>query len=251
MTTAPAAAEDDTMVGRPAADPLPGAAYALARRFAAGATMWCVAPEWPEHGRHVAVEFVHPVIVGTRALPAVSITGPDPVAAVRAVARPGDIVLAVSTTDDPVVAEVLHRAPAWGVTTAWIASGPPPANARADLMVRVDDPERSAPYDGRLVLLYHLLWELTHVCFEHPGLLRDPPADAEEVCITCRDEGRLAEVLGPTADGLDTEVRTAMGIETVDVSLVGPVRRDDLLLVHAGAAIATVDPSGLDPGSDR
>jgi hypothetical protein len=213
--------------------------------------MWCVAPAWPEHGRHVAVEFVHPVIVGTRALPAVSITGPDPVAAVRAVARPGDIVLAISTTDDPVVADVLHRAPAWGVTTVWIASGPPPTNARAEALVRVDDPERSAPYDGRLVLLYHLLWELTHVCFEHPGLLRDPPEDTDEVCTTCRDEGRLAEVLGPTPDGLDTEVRTAMGIETVDASLVGPVGRDDLLLVHAGAAIATVDTSGLGPGSDR
>jgi hypothetical protein len=26
------------------------AALALARRFAAGATMWCLAPAWPEHG---------------------------------------------------------------------------------------------------------------------------------------------------------------------------------------------------------
>ena len=44
------------------------AALALARRFAAGATMWCLAPAWPEHARHVAVEFVHPVIMGKRAL---------------------------------------------------------------------------------------------------------------------------------------------------------------------------------------
>lgn len=232
-------------------DPLPGAAYALARRFAANATMWCVAPAWPEHGRHVAVEFVHPVIVGTRALPAVSITAPDPVAAVRAVARPGDIVLAVSTTDDPVVADLLRRAPAWGITTAWVASGPPPTDVRADLMVRVEDPDGSAPYDGRLVLRYHLLWELTHVCFEHPGLLRDDPDDAGEVCITCSDEGRLAEVLGPTADGLDIEVRTAQGIEVVDASLIGPVAHNDLILVHAGAAIATVAVAGLGAGRDR
>ena len=59
------------------------AAFDLARRFASGATMWCVAPEWPEHARHVAVEFVHPVIVGKRALPAVAIEGRDPVAALR------------------------------------------------------------------------------------------------------------------------------------------------------------------------
>jgi len=226
-------------------------AYALARRFAAGAAMWCLAPAWPEHGRHVAVEFVHPVIVGTRALPAVSIAAPDPVAAVRAVARPGDIVLAVSTTDDPVVADVLRRAPAWGVTTAWVASGPPPTDVGADLMVRVDDPDGSAPYDGRLVLRYHLLWELTHVCFEHPGLLKETPVDVDDVCTTCRDEGRLAEVLGPTADGLDVEVRTAEGIETVDASLVGPVGRDDLLLVHAGAAIAAVAVAERDAGKVR
>ena len=50
-------------------------ALSLARRFAAGTTMWCVAPEWPEHARHVAVEFVHPVLVGKRALPAVSVDG--------------------------------------------------------------------------------------------------------------------------------------------------------------------------------
>ena len=49
--------------GRPPAD-LAAAALALARRFAAGATLWCVAPAWPSHARHVAVEFVHPVIVG-------------------------------------------------------------------------------------------------------------------------------------------------------------------------------------------
>lgn len=54
------------------------AALAMARRFAGGATLWCVAPEWPAHARHVAVEFVHPVIVGKRALPAVVVPAPIP-----------------------------------------------------------------------------------------------------------------------------------------------------------------------------
>ena len=53
------------------------ASLTLARRFAAGATMWCLAPQWEPHAQHVAVEFVHPVIVGKRALPAVALTGPD------------------------------------------------------------------------------------------------------------------------------------------------------------------------------
>ena len=57
-------------------------------------------------------------------------------------------------------------------------------------------PAATAAHDGRLVLLYHVLWELTHVCFEHPGLLADRgrlrPSTA---CVTCSDEGRLAEVV--------------------------------------------------------
>lgn len=222
---------------------LAGAALALARHCGAGATLWCVAPEWNEHARHVAVEFVHPVIVGTRALPAVSIVAPDPAPALRAVVRPGDVLLAVSTTGDRVVADLLRRAPAWGATTVWVACGTAEP-ARADHLVRVEDPDGTAPHDGRLVLRYHLLWELTHVCFEHPGLLQPTePTDDGDVCITCSDEGRLAEVISVVTGG-DAEVRTACGVERVDVSLVGPVEPDDLVLVHAGTAIALVD--GID-----
>ena len=70
----------------PLADDLAVAALALARRFAAGATMWCASPRWPFHAQHVAVEFVHPVIVGKRALPAVHVSDTDIVAGVRMLA---------------------------------------------------------------------------------------------------------------------------------------------------------------------
>jgi len=70
---------DDAVDDSLAAD-LASTALATARRFHAGATMWCVAPRWEPHAQHVAVEFVHPVIVGKRALPAVALTGPDLVA---------------------------------------------------------------------------------------------------------------------------------------------------------------------------
>ena len=38
---------------------------ALARHFAAGATMWCVAPQWPSQGPDMAVEFAYPVTTGS------------------------------------------------------------------------------------------------------------------------------------------------------------------------------------------
>ncbi len=77
------------------------AAQALARRFAAGATMWCVAPEWAEHARHVAVEFVHPVIVGKRALPAVTVDAADPVGRLRALGASGDVLVVLGDADTP------------------------------------------------------------------------------------------------------------------------------------------------------
>ena len=220
---------------------LAGSALLLARRFAAGATMWCLAPGAPEHARHVAVEFVHPVIVGTRALPAVSVVGPDPVAALRAAARPDDVVLVVGAGADDVVVDVLRRAPAWGLTSIWVGWGDEAAatSVHSDARLWTDDVDGSAPFDGRLVLTYHLLWELTHVCFEHPGLLTDDRECAEEICVTCVDEGRLAEVVRVDGRG-DAVVRTARGVERVDVSLVGDIRPDDLVLVHAGTALSLV-----------
>jgi len=226
-------------------DALTGASLALARRFAAGGTLWCVSPAWPEHARHVTVEFVHPVIVGTRALPAVSVVGPDHAASIREMVRPDDVVLVISTAADPVAADLVLRASAWGATTLWLASGDEGPARDADHLLRVRDLDGSAPFDGRMVLRYHLLWELTHVCFEHPGLLTEPDAGCEDdVCTTCRDEGRVGEVVGLSANGLDVDVRTAQGIEAVDVTLVGAVVSNDLVLVHAGTAIARIDSGG-------
>jgi hydrogenase maturation factor len=90
-----------------------------------------------------------------------------------------------------------------------------------------------------------LLWELTHVCFEHPGLLREPDVCTDDVCITCSDEGRLGEVLTATGDGMAT-VRTANGVETVATALVDPVAPAELVLVHAGTAISRVEEVGCD-----
>ncbi|MFC7655238.1 hypothetical protein ACFQV8_00520 [Pseudonocardia benzenivorans] len=123
-TAAPAPLVDEAL----AAD-LADASLTLARRFAAGATLWCLAPAWEPHAHHVAVEFVHPVVVGKRALPAVALTGPDLVPSVRISVRPGDVVLAVAAADDSAVASVMRRAPAWGVTTLWIGNGERPRRA--------------------------------------------------------------------------------------------------------------------------
>ena len=181
---------------------LAAAALALARAFAAGATMWCVAPQWPEHARHVAVEFVHPVIMGKRALPAVAVDGPDAVAALRAVAGRATCSSRWVTATTPSIVDAAAPAPAWGLTSVWIGSRPrPDAGARRPRRCGSTTAAATRAHDGRLVLLYHVLWELTHVCFEHPGLVASHPTSATTSdCITCSDEGRLGEVVAvPTA----------------------------------------------------
>jgi hypothetical protein len=225
-------------------DTIAVAALALARRFAQGATMWCIAPEWPEHARHVAVEFVHPVLVGKRALPAVSIDASDPVVALRSLVRSGDVVLAVSAANSAGAADVMRRAEAWGATTIWIGAGIRPQSPGADHIVWAEDTQGTdgpAVHDGRLVLLYHVLWELTHVCFEHPGLLAEGASDDcdDDVCVTCSDGGRLGEVIATDGRGT-TRVRTARGTETIDTTMILHAAPGDLVLIHAGTAIAEV-----------
>ncbi|OCB20506.1 hydrogenase assembly protein HupF [Mycobacterium malmoense] len=228
----------DRGLGAELAEDLAATAFTLAKRFAAGATMWSIAPSWEPHALHIAVEFVHPVIMGKRALPAVALTGPELVDLVRVSVRAGDIVVAVSGADDAQVRSVLRRAPAWGATTIWIGSGQRPAAGLADHVLWLDDPDPRVPATGGFVLFYHLLWELTHVCFEHPGLLK--PERPESVCVTCADEGRPGEAVTASADGHAT-VRTARGVESVVTTLIDPVAAGDLILVHAGMAIARLD----------
>jgi len=222
------------------ADDLASASLALARRFAGGATMWCCSPSWPFHALHVSVEFVHPVIMGKRALPAVAVPpGRGLVATLRASVRPGDIVVALGGAGEHEVADAMRRGPAWGVETVWIGAGERPAAGSADhvLWLEATDPLEASEH---FVRVYHLLWELTHVCFEHSGLLK-PVADGcdEEVCVTCSDEGRLAEVV--RAEGDEAVVRTATGRERIDTSLIDPPCPGDLVLVHAGSAITALD----------
>jgi hydrogenase maturation factor len=222
------------------AEDLAAAALSLARRFAAGATMWCVAPQWPAHARHVAVEFVHPVIVGKRALPAVHVETVDVAGALRLLGRPGDVVVAVSDAGHPLVIEILRRAEAWGLERLWLGAGERPRPGLAEHVVWLEgaDPALAAR-SGDMVLLYHLLWELTHVVFEHPGLLEEEAVGTGEVCITCSDEGRVAEVRA-LRDPATAEVVVSGLTETVDVSLVDPVEAGDLVLVHAGVVLSTL-----------
>ncbi|MFJ8577907.1 SIS domain-containing protein [Micromonospora sp. NPDC093277] len=139
--------------------------------------------------QHIVVEFVHPVIVGKRALPAISLTndaatltgiaradGFDEVfaAQLRLLAAPEDIALGLSA--DGRCANVRHglvTARDLGLLTVALLGGDGGDIARdavADHVVvaRSDDP---CIVKEVHVTIYHILWELVHVFFEQPGVL--------------------------------------------------------------------------------
>src|SRR5690349_14311922 len=139
--------------------------------------------------QHVAVEFVHPVIVGKRALPAISLTtdvatvtgiaerqGMDAIFShqLRYLAAPSDIALGICATGDcGSVLAGLAAARQLGMLTIALAGGDGGAIAAgpaADhvLLARSDDPRVVKEMH---VTMYHVLWELVHVFFEQPGAL--------------------------------------------------------------------------------
>src|SRR5579872_7079632 len=77
----------------------------MSKRFLAGGRLLaCGRGAAATDAQHVSVEFVHPVIVGKRALPALDL-GPDFVAHLPVLLRPDDMVMGFAGSDpDPAVA---------------------------------------------------------------------------------------------------------------------------------------------------
>ena len=224
------------------ASSLASAAQMLAARIGEGATLWCAAPGLDDHARHLAVEFVHPSSVGARSVPAVALVtaqGDALVADVRSKAKPGDVLITIGHSDAAVIDELRTRTQAWGVShlhLGWSASSQPESTTSWSVIVGTD------PNGERFITrAYHLLWELTFIC-----LRRSRPRSVGSSCAVCADEATLAEVES-TLDAHRVTARTACGPMILDVSLVAPTRRHDLLLVHAGTALRLLPPFPVRP----
>jgi D-sedoheptulose 7-phosphate isomerase len=149
------------------AEPLARLCHRMAERFARGGRLIAVgrSPAARSDVRHVAVEFVHPVIVGKRALPAIGLAAEGgPLAAqVELVAEADDIAIAFEAAE-PETSAALAAARARGCLTIAFER----AGAECELVPAVDDPFVAQEL---VETAYHVLWELVHVFFEHRGLL--------------------------------------------------------------------------------
>ncbi len=143
--------------------------HCMAERFARGGRLIAVGVSAAARSdvRHVAVEFVHPVIVGKRALPALGLTG-ESGRAVRELdlaASADDIVIAFGEAQDgPELVDALALTRGRGCLTIAFA----PLGAEWELT-----PPTADPFIAQELVetAYHVLWELVHVFFEHRGLL--------------------------------------------------------------------------------
>lgn len=117
--------------------------------------------------QHVSVEFVHPVIVGKRALPALDLSLLF-LPWLRALLQPEDIVMGFGPPQgDPEIEAALGEASAQGAMTI---SLPGSRTAKTGSYV-LHSPASSAFVHQELIeILYHTLWETVHVFFEHREL---------------------------------------------------------------------------------
>ena len=176
-----------------AAGDIATACHGMATRFHAGATLFVFGTgSSATDAAHIAVEFMHPVIVGKRALPAMSLT--NDVVTLTGVAshagfeqifstqlalraRPRDIALGLSADGrSRSVLRGLEQAHEQGLLTVAMTGGDAGEIARSAavdhrLVARSDDPLIVKEIQ---VTTYHILWELVHVFLEHDG-----PLDAE------------------------------------------------------------------------
>jgi D-sedoheptulose 7-phosphate isomerase len=217
-------------------DRLARACHEMARAFARGGILI-------PYGRaaaatdaaHVAVEFMHPVIVGKRALPAVSpASDPTGIASATVLARAGDIALALGhEAVTPELRKFLDEARRRGLLTIAMTAG--------DEVAGCDFAFAVPAADARVVqevqeTAYHMLWELVHVFFEHPGLLDD-------ACITCGDVAVEATVV--SVSGSSAVIEKERAREEVAIDLVPEVAVGDTVLCHAGVALERLERTSV------
>lgn len=164
--------------------------------------------------QHVSVEFVHPVIVGKRALPAVDLSAYID-GGLRALVRPNDVVMGFGPPGgDPEVEAVLAELHERGVFTFALPG-------------RIGHYATSAPSEDPFVhqevleLLYHTLWETVHVFFEHREMGHD-----------VGESGFLYPFLGQAKQD------TSGVVDDVAESIVAKAREDERLRIEAAETLS-------------
>ena len=145
--------------------------------------------------QHVSVEFVHPVIVGKRALPALDLSilfRPW----LRTILHPEDIVMGFGPPEgDTEVWATLQEAQTQGAMTFVL----PGSEGSYALETVTDHPFM---HQEMIEMLYHTLWETVHVFFEHRELGHDLGATEFLYPFLGREKQDTDELVGEVASSI-------------------------------------------------
>jgi D-sedoheptulose 7-phosphate isomerase len=149
---------------------LASACQEMSNRFLEGGRLLAFGKgSYATDAQHVSVEFVHPVIVGKRALPALDVSmlfGPW----LDALVQSSDIVMGFGPPEgDPEVQAALDAADARHAMTFAL----PGSRGSYSCHAATRDP---FVHQEIIEILYHTLWETVHVFFEHRELGQDAGA---------------------------------------------------------------------------
>ena len=149
--------------------------------------------------QHVSVEFVHPVIVGKRALPALDLSilfGPW----LRAILRTEDIVMGFGPPEgDSAVWAALQEAHNHDAMTFAL----PGMEGSYAVQAATEDPFM---HQEMIEILYHTLWETVHVFFEHRELGHDVGASEFLYPFLGREKQGTDDLVGEVANSIQMKV---------------------------------------------
>jgi D-sedoheptulose 7-phosphate isomerase len=190
------------------ARPLAIACREMSERFLRGGRLLAFGRgPYSTDAQHVSVEFVHPVIVGKRALPALDLS-----ALMRpwldAILRPEDIVMGFGPPEgDPEVWTALEAAHARGAMTFAL---PGPSGSYA-LKTVTEDP---FIHQELVEIFYHTLWETVHVFLEHRELGQDVGQTEFLYPFLGRKKQETAGIVDDVAASIQMKVRDDTSLRT-------------------------------------
>jgi D-sedoheptulose 7-phosphate isomerase len=165
----------------------------MAQRFLRGGRLLAFGRgAYATDAQHVSVEFVHPVIVGKRALPALDLS-PLFRPWLEAVLESDDMVMGFGPPDgDPEVSAALAMARARGAMTFALPG------TEGSYAVAATNPDAFL-HQEMIEILYHTLWESVHVFFEHRELGHDVGEAGFLYPFLGREQADTTDLLGDVA----------------------------------------------------
>jgi D-sedoheptulose 7-phosphate isomerase len=181
---------------------LAAASQTMSERFKQGGRLLAFGQgPYATDAQHVSVEFVHPVIVGKRALPALDLSALyDPW--LKAILRPEDIVMGFGPPEgNAEITTALNRSRARGAMTLAL----PGPEGDYSCQAAASDP---FIHQEVIEILYHTLWETVHVFLEH-----------QEMGLDTGEAGFLYPFLGnqkQETSGMQAEVAESIRLKVKD-----------------------------------